>query len=99
MQTTPAPFCSDPREQFQRTGTATSGRITGFTVQYCWPQGLSDFPWLSGLPTITTEADVSYNETSASGTITLTYWFYHNQGNTIQTKRVQMNVQAIRIVP
>jgi hypothetical protein len=97
LQTVPLPTCADPRERFQRTGTATNGRVSAFTVQYCWPRGLSDFPWLSGLPTITTEADVTYTDTSASGTITLTYWFYHNQGNTVQTKRVQVGFQATRI--
>jgi PKD domain len=77
LQITPEPVCKDPSESFVRTGSATSGRVAGLTVQYCWdrfnpPQ--PGFEYLVG-PRITIATDVTFSGTTATGTITLTYLF------------------------
>ena len=98
VQLTPQPTCADSRETLQRTGTSTAGRLVGWTVQYCWARFLSDFNWLSGLPTITIETDVTFAGTTASGYFTLTYLFYLDSSLTTQRKIVRVNFQATRLV-
>ena len=60
-------------------------------------RGLSDSPWLSGLTTISMETDVTFTGTTASGFVTLTYWFYHDLARIVQRKIVRMNFQATRV--
>ena len=98
VQIAPQPACADSRETLQRTGTATAGRLVGWTVHTCWPRGLSDFPWLSGLPTVSMETDVNFSGTAASGYITFTFWFYHNQATTIQRKTARFSFQGTRVL-
>ena len=103
VQVTPPPFCSDGREFLQRTGSATNGRVTGFTVMYCWANALpgqQDLECKFGRPTITMEADVTFAGAVASGSITLTYLFYTRGAGgcpTIQQKIARLNFQAGRV--
>jgi len=43
------------------------------------------------------ETDVTFTGTTASGFVTLTYWFYHDLARIVQRKIVRMNFQATRV--
>lgn len=99
IQITPEPYCKDDSESFLRTGTATSGRVTGLTVQYCWdrfapPQPGFEFQFAK--PRMTIATDVTFTGNTAQGTLTFTY-LYWNVRTPPQKEIATINFVATRL--
>ncbi len=99
IQITPEPYCKDDSESFLRTGTATSGHVTGLTVHYCWdrfapPQPGFEFQFAK--PRMTIATDVTFSGNTAQGTITFTY-LYWNLRTPPQKEIARMTFVATRL--
>ncbi len=90
-------FCNISEDSYTFTGTVTSGHLTGLRVPLCVQS--ADLPNINGQRLMSMDVDVAFGATTATGTISVIYYFYGN-GTPNQTfQRVaRLTFSAVRLV-
>ena len=70
------PFCNIYEDSYGFTGTATNGHVTGLRVPLCVQSAI--LPSINGQRLMSMDVDVTFGATTATGTISVIYYFYGN---------------------
>ena len=92
------PTCLANENSYTFTGTIVDGHLTGRRVPLCVQSFI--LPQINGARLMSMEADVNFGATTATGTITVVYYFYGNgaPANTFQ-RTARLNFSATRLTP
>ncbi len=92
------PTCLANENTYTLTGTIANGHLSGRRVPLCVQSDI--LPQINGARLMSMEADVNFGATTATGTITVVYYFYGNgaPANTFQ-RTARLNFSATRLTP
>jgi len=90
-------LCNVAEDSYLLAGTGTAGHLTGLRVPLCVESFI--LPVINGQRLMSVNADVNLGPTTATGTITVTYYFYGNgQAVNFFQRVARLTFQATRLV-
>ncbi len=91
------PLCHINEDFYSFSGTVTAGHLLGLRVPLCFQR--PDVPWVDGQRLMALDADVTFTDATASGTINMTWYFYGNfNPGTYLQRTARLTFTATRVV-